>query len=82
MNNASNAKRKSFSDDVADEMGDGPGDDYSVDMGDEEKEDGEDGDAQEDRVMAVKELGKAMGVQIADPEKAAQALKTFIDSCS
>ena len=60
MSGFGSAKRKSFSDDVADEMGDGPPDDYSVDMGDDEK-DGEDGDAQEDRVMAVKELGKAMG---------------------
>jgi hypothetical protein len=81
MNSSSNLKKKSFSDDVADEMGEGPGDDYKVDMEDEEDED-EDGDAHEDRVMAVKELGKAMGVQIADPEKAAEALKTFVESCT
>lgn len=73
-------KKKSFSDEVADEMGDGPGDDYAVSM-DEADSEGGDETAHEDRVMAVKQLGKALGVQIADPEGAAEALKTFIDSC-
>jgi hypothetical protein len=75
-------KEKPFMDDVADEMGDGPGDDYGVDMQDEEEGDeGEDEKAGEDRIVAVKKLGKALGIQIAEPEAAAEALKAFIDSC-
>ena len=40
-----------------------------------------DEEAKADQIMAVKKLGKALGIEIAEPEAAAEALKTFIDSC-
>lgn len=73
-----NLKRKPFEEEVVDEMGDGPDDDYSVEMEDEEE--GGDETAHEDQIMAVKQFGKAAGIQIADPERALEALKTLIDS--
>lgn len=70
---------KPFVDEVVDEMGDGSdADKFGADMEDESND--PEG-AKEDRVMAVKSLGKALGIQIADPERAAEALATFISTC-
>lgn len=70
-----------FADDVVSDMGDDAGK-YGADMEDSEGSDeGSDEEGKEDRMMAVKELGRALGVTIADPEKAAEALETFVKTC-
>lgn len=71
---------KPFVDEVVDEMGDGSeAEKFGADMQDEESD--PEG-AKEDRIMAVKSLGKALGIQIADPERAAEALSAFVSTCS
>ena len=71
---------KPFVDEVVDEMGDGSeSDKFGADM--EDKDSDPEG-AKEDRIMAVKSLGKALGIQIADPERAAEALSAFVSTCS
>lgn len=68
-------------DDIVSDMGDDAGK-YGADMEDsEEPDEGSDDEEKEDRMMAVKELGRALGVTVADPDKAAQALETFVKSC-
>jgi hypothetical protein len=71
------APKKEFLDEVVEDMGDGDEAIYGAEM----EEEGDDETAKEDRIMAVKQLGKALGVNIADPERAADALATFIQSC-
>jgi hypothetical protein len=75
------AKKQSFDDDVMHEMGEGPGEDEDYSVESEDEEEGGDEEAHGDRIMAVKKLGKALGIEIAEPEAAAEALKMFIDSC-
>lgn len=55
------------------------GSEYGADMDD--KAEGDDETSSEDRMMAAKQIGKALGIQIADPERFAEALKTFIATC-
>lgn len=72
--------KKDFLDDVVDEMGDNAPK-YGAESEDDEQDPMDDESAGEDRMMAVKQLGKAMGINIADPGKAAEALKAFIATC-
>lgn len=74
------SSKPDFLDDVVDEMGNGKGDsDYGADMeGDEEPDDDT---ASEDRLMAAKQLRKALGISSGDDQKIADALKAFVSTC-
>lgn len=78
MTPAMNGK-KDFLDDVVDNMGD-DAPKYGAESEDE-ADPMDDESAGEDQMMAVKTLGKALGIQIADPGKVAAALKAFVATC-
>lgn len=71
-----------FMDDVVDEMGDGKGGtEYGASMDDTSEEGGDDESMNEDRIMAAKQVGKALGLGSVDPQRLADALKAFVQSC-
>jgi len=82
-------KKADFLDDVVDEMGpsDKGGDDsygakMSEDDGDGMDDESDPEEAQQDRVMAAKQIGKAIGAPPGfDATKLADALKAFIENC-
>lgn len=71
-----------FLSEVTDEMDKGGDDAYGADMGDDETDEGSSDEEKQDRILAIKSFGKAIGVTIEDPERAAEALSTFIEACS
>lgn len=70
-----------FLSEVSDEMDKGGDDAYGADM--EDDEDAEpDENAKEDKILAAKQVAKALGVTPPDPEMFAKALETFVKSCA
>lgn len=79
--------KRDFLDDVVDEMGPGDskndGDSYGASMEEEPDEaDMGDEEAGEDRVMAAKQVGKALGIANADWGKFSDALAAFVRNCT
>lgn len=72
-----------FMDDVVDEMGDGKGGtDFGAKMDDsDEPDEGSDEEENEDRLMAAKQVAKALGISSFDPQKFADALSAFVKAC-
>ena len=81
-------KKGDFLDGVVEEMGPadkGGADEYGADMkddGDGMDDDSNPEEAEQDRVMASTQIGKALGLSGVDAPKLAAALKAFFDSCS
>lgn len=73
-------KTPDFLDEVTDEMDKGGDDAYGADMEDEDE--ATDETAKEDKIMAAKQVAKALGVTVDDPGRFASALETFVRSCS
>lgn len=73
------AKKPDFLDEVVDEMGDEDGAKFGADMESEEEVDDE--TANEDRLMAAKQVAKALGITTVDPQRFSDALKAFIATC-
>ena len=73
------AAKPDFLDEVSSEMDKGKDDAYGADMEDEEE--GSDESAQEDMILAAKQVAKAAGITLADPGRFADALKTFVKAC-
>ena len=69
-----------FLSEVTDEMDKGGEDAYGADMEDDEEAEAD--DAREDMILAAKQVAKALGVTVSDPERFADALKTFVRACS
>lgn len=69
-----------FLDEVTDEMDKGGEDAYGADMEDDEEGEG-DPDAKEDKILAAKQVAKALGVTVENPERFADALETFVQCC-
>ena len=79
-------KKSAFLDDVVDEMGPsdkGGDDEYGAKMSDDDGEDESDPEeAQQDRIMAAKMIGKAIGAPPGfDATKLADALSAFVKAC-
>lgn len=74
------ATKPDFLDEVSSEMDKGKDDAYGADMEDDE-DDGGDETAQEDMILAAKQVAKAAGITLADPGRFADALKTFVKAC-
>lgn len=80
-------KKSDFLDSVVDEMGpsDKGGDEYGAKMSDDDSPPEDENDpeeAQQDRVMAAKQIGKAIGAPPGfDAMKLADALKAFYEAC-
>lgn len=72
-----------FLDDVVDEMGDGKGGtEYGASMDETSGDEGQDDESMnEDRLMAAKQVGKALGLGSVDPQRLADALKAFVQTC-
>lgn len=75
-----NAKKPDFLDSVADDMGEAGSKDYGADMS-EEGDEGDSEEAGQDRIMAAKMVGKAMGLPDVDAAKLADALAAFVKAC-
>lgn len=78
--------KRDFLDDVVEEMGPkNDGDSYGASMDDSpepaEEDMGDDEEAGEDRVMAAKTLGKALGITNADWNKVDSALSAYVRAC-
>lgn len=80
--------KRDFLDEVVDEMGPeggkNDGDSYGASMDDSpepEEADMGDEEAGEDRVMAAKTLGKALGINNADWNKVDSALSAYVRAC-
>jgi hypothetical protein len=71
-------KKPDFLDEVSDEMDKGGDDAYGADM---EDEGGDDEGAKEDKIMAAKAVGKALGITVPDPSRFADALEAFWKVC-
>jgi hypothetical protein len=82
---SNSAVKPSFLDEVEEEMDQGAkgGEDaYGADMEDEEEDEEMDAEAaDEDRILAAKQVAKALGITVADPKRFADSLRTFIRAC-
>lgn len=79
----SSMTKPDFLDEVEEEMDQGAkgGEDaYGADLEEDEEEDEE--AAGEDRILAAKQVAKALGLTIEDPARLADALRTLIKSCT
>lgn len=73
--------KRDFLDDVVDDMGDDKGGTkYGADM--TEEGEGTDEEEQQDKIMAAKQLCKALGISTADFAKVADAMEAFINACN
>jgi hypothetical protein len=77
-------KKPDFLDEVVDDVGEAGSKDYGAEMSDDgDGMDNESGseEAQQDRLMAVKQVARALGTPNADTTKLDQALHAYVTAC-